>query len=38
MERKKLVIGNWKSNGSVKFVRDISNEILNKVQFDQDKL
>ena len=37
-KRKSLVIGNWKSNGSVKFVRDISNEVLNKIQYDEEKL
>ena len=39
MERRKyLVGGNWKSNGSISFVRDISNEVLNKLKFDAKKV
>ncbi len=37
-KRKYLVGGNWKSNGSVSFVRDISNEVLNKMKFDAKKV
>jgi triosephosphate isomerase len=37
-KRRYLVGGNWKSNGSITFVRDISNEVLNKMKFDMKKV
>jgi triosephosphate isomerase len=37
-KRKYLVGGNWKSNGSVTFVREIINEVLNKLKFDDKKV
>ena len=38
-ERKRyLVGGNWKSNGNVGFVREMINEVLNKIKFDSKKL
>lgn len=37
-KRKFLIGGNWKSNGSIRFVRDIINEVLNKMKFDEKKL
>ena len=36
--RVKLVGGNWKSNGSLQFVRDISNTVLNKITIDPAKV
>lgn len=39
MEKRTYVVGgNWKSNGSVKFVRDIINEMLNKMKYDKSKV
>lgn len=39
MDPRKLVIGgNWKSNGHVTFVREMINEVLNKMKFDDKKL
>jgi triosephosphate isomerase len=37
-KRTYLVGGNWKSNGSVRFVRDIINEVLNKMKYDNNKV
>jgi len=33
-KRKYFVGGNWKSNGTTKFVRDMINDTLNKMKFD----
>ena len=39
MEKKRyLVGGNWKSNGTVNFVSDQINNVLNKMKFDESKL
>jgi len=39
IEKKRyLVGGNWKSNGSVTFVRDMINNVLNKMKFEESKL
>lgn len=32
------MVGNWKSNGSVSFVREITNDLLNKLKYNLDKL
>lgn len=32
--RKLLVGGNWKQNGTIQFVRDFPEKVLNKVKFD----
>lgn len=32
--RKYIVGGNWKSNGNVTFVREMINEVLNKMRYD----
>jgi triosephosphate isomerase len=37
-KRKYLVGGNWKSNGSVSFVREIINQVLNPAKFDGNKV
>lgn len=37
-KRKYLVGGNWKSNGNVTFVREMINEVLNKIKFEPKKL
>ena len=36
-KRKYLVAGNWKCNGSIRFVREMTNDFLNKLVFDQSK-
>lgn len=36
--RKLLVGGNWKSNGSVKFVKSFANDTLNKIKYDASKV
>lgn len=36
--RKLLVGGNWKSNGSKKFVKEFSNTVLNKIKYDSSKV
>ena len=39
MEKRKYIIGgNWKSNGTVRFVREMINEVLNQMKYDQKKL
>jgi triosephosphate isomerase len=39
MEKKKyLVGGNWKSNGTVVFVRDMINDVLNKMKYEEAKV
>ena len=39
MEKKRyLVGGNWKSNGTVNFVSDQINNVLNTMKFDESKL
>ena len=39
MEKKRyLVGGNWKSNGSVTFVNDMINTVLNKMKYDNHRL
>ena len=37
-KRRYLLCGNWKSNGSVTFVREMINEVLNKLKFDPKRL
>lgn len=37
-KRRYLVGGNWKCNGSVHFVKDMINDVLNKAKFDLKKL
>ena len=37
-ERKYIVGGNWKSNGSVEFVRDMCSKTLNTMQYDKEKV
>ncbi|CDW80551.1 triosephosphate isomerase [Stylonychia lemnae] len=36
--RRLLVGGNWKSNGNVTFVREMINEVLNRMKFDEKKV
>ena len=36
--RKLFVCGNWKSNGSISFVKDIVNNLLNKLEYDQQRI
>ena len=36
--RKCLVGGNWKSHGTVHFVREMANDYLNKLKFDENKV
>ena len=38
VERKFIVGGNWKSNGSVEFVRDMCSKVLNTMEYDKDKV
>merc|ERR1712087_172979 len=37
-KRKYIVGGNWKSNGTIEFVRDMCSKTLNTMKFDQDKV
>ena len=37
-ERKFIIGGNWKSNGSVEFVRDMCSKVLNTMEYDKDKV
>lgn len=37
-QRKFIIGGNWKSNGSVDFVRDLCTNTLNTMQFDQNRV
>ena len=36
--RKLLVGGNWKCNGSLKFVEEFSRDVLNKLKYNQSKV
>jgi len=36
--RKYIIGGNWKSNGSVDFVRQLCTDTLNTMKFDQNKV
>ena len=36
--RKYLVVANWKCNGTTAFTRDIVNNMINDLEYDQDKL
>lgn len=36
--RKLLVGGNWKQNGTIKFAKDFSENVLNKAKFDKNKV
>ena len=38
IERKYIVGGNWKSNGSVEFVRDMCAKVLNTMEYDKSKV
>lgn len=39
VEKRRYVIGgNWKSNGTVRFVREMINEVLNQMKYDQKKV
>ena len=33
-----MVVANWKCNGTTAFVRDIVNNMINDLEYDQDKL
>ena len=37
-QRKYIVGGNWKSNGSVDFVREMCTNTLNTMQFDENRV
>ena len=37
-ERKPIIGGNWKSNGSVEFVRDMCSKVLNVMEYNHDKV
>ena len=37
-QRKYIVGGNWKSNGTIEFVRDMCSKTLNTMQYDQEKV
>lgn len=37
-QRKLIIGGNWKCNGTVQSTKDLVNEVLNKATFDQDKV
>ena len=37
IQRKPLIIGNWKSNGDIKFIEEFS-ETLNDIEFNQKNL
>ena len=37
-QRKMIVGGNWKSNGSVQSIKDLVNDTLNKAEYDHDKI
>ena len=36
-QRKYFVGGNWKSNGSQKFVKEHIENVINKIEYNQDK-
>ena len=38
VERKYIVGGNWKSNGTVEFVREMCQKTLNTMQYDKEKV
>lgn len=37
-QRRYIIGGNWKCNGTIQSVKDLVNNILNRAQFDQDRL
>ena len=37
-QRKMVVAGNWKSNGSVQTIKDFVNNVLNKAEFNGEKV
>ena len=37
-QRKYMVGGNWKCNGTVQFIKDFVGEVLNKSEFNADKV
>ncbi len=37
-ERKPIIGGNWKSNGSVEFVREMCSKVLNVMEYDQENV
>lgn len=37
-QRKFFVGGNWKSNGSAQFAKDLIHNLLNKMKYDHDKI
>ena len=37
-DRKYIIGGNWKSNGSVEFVRDMCSSVLNTMVYDKEKV
>lgn len=37
-QRKYIIGGNWKCNGTIQSVKDLVNSVLNRAQFDQSRL
>jgi len=37
-QRKMIVGGNWKCNGTVQSIKDLVNDVLNKAEYDQNKI
>ena len=37
-QRKYIIGGNWKCNGTVQFIKDFVGDVLNKAEFNQDRL
>ena len=37
-QRKMILGGNWKSNGTVQSIKDLVNNVLNKAEFDSEKI
>lgn len=38
IQRKLIIGGNWKCNGTIQSTKDLVNDVLNKAQFDTDKV
>ena len=38
VERKKIIGGNWKCNGTVQSIRELVTNVLNKIQFSPDRV
>jgi triosephosphate isomerase len=37
-KRRKVVVGNWKSNGDTKFIQEFTEDVLNYIRFDSNAM